>query len=529
MEQIIRPFFCIMVLTQILSGCGSSNAYLKTQNPNVIWMAKNAVKKKHEVPTNYCYQDEKYIYAWDNGSKKASKGMPIYYQIDKNNLDIVKSSKNTKTEEFRDYKVYWNEKGGWLIYDANKKAKIDEYKVMPIDLDKLVPSKDLMKIEAEKRKSQVYDNFLISEDKSKLTYTTAEYFSKEDKLVFDVICFDFATMNKLWTQKYEFPHKVKRRSDVENLDISINDKGEPNFIYKQYHTEKKKEKVKSEKGGFESNYDYVYFLFKDNGTSEEYVIKLDGTFVQSIEMPFKHSQTPIVVAYTYAKNNYKELKSILFKQINVETKEVTDLKEVMINSKQLNLFDEETGKKVKQSKGFQGVSALAIQKVHQAPDGSTYVLGETNTLVRVCTRDAKTGAESCRYYWQSGNILVTKINGDGTEGWSKIIPKSQYVPASSYKMHSHNSFVLDNKLHIFFNDYYKNYESSKASKIKVFTGAKASFIHTIVNPDGKYEMIEALGRKDHPVVVEINSIKKMDDDHVFLFDAKSFGKLKIDR
>ena len=529
MKQITRPFFCIMVLTQLLSGCGSSNAYLKTQNPNVIWMAKNAVKKKSEVPTNYCYQDEKYIYAWDNGSKKASKGLPIYYQIDKNNLDIVKSSKNAKKEEFRDYRVYWNEKGGWLIYDANKKAKIDEYKVMPIDLDKLVPSKDLMKVEAEKRKSQFYDNFLISEDKTKLSYITGEYFSKEDKVVFDVICFDFATMDKLWTHKYQFPHKVKKQAQIENLDISINDKGEPNFIYKQYHTEKRKEKVKSENGDFESNYDYVYFLFKENGTAEEYVVKLDGKFVKSIEMPFKHSQTPIIVAYTYTKNNYKELNSILFKQINVETKEVADLKEVMINSKQLKLFDDDTGEKVKQNKGFQGVSSLAIQNVHQSPDGSTYVLGESNQLIRVCTSDPKTGRETCRYYWQSGNILVTKVNGDGTEGWSKIIPKSQYVPASSYVMHSHKSFIIDNKLHIFFNDSYKNYVNEKPSRIKVFNGLKCSFIHTIVEPDGKYEMIEALGRKDHPVAVEIRTIKKMDDDHVFLFDVKSFGKLKIDR
>jgi hypothetical protein len=80
--------------------------------------------------------------------------------------------------------------------------------------------------------------------------------------------------------------------------------------------------------------------------------------------------------------------------------------------------------------------------------------------------------------------LVTKVNGDGTEGWSKIIPKSQYVPASSYRMHSHSSFVLDNKLHIFFNDYYKNYESSKASKIKVFTGVFLNHILTsmFMNP-----------------------------------------------
>lgn len=536
MKPVFSKIIFVAFLYTLLYSCGTStNAYLKSKNPNISWMDKNSFKKKREIPRNLAFQDDKYLYCWDDASRATtSKSMPIYYQIDKNSLQIVKSSKNVKQEKFNSAYVFWNEKAGWLIYDNNKKNKIDEFKAMKISLDKVEPSKDLFRLDAEKSNSQLSEDFYLNSDSTKLTYITSQYIGKEDKLILDAVCFDFVSMTKLWKHRYVFPHPVKRRSDVSNIDIMVNKNGEPHFLIKTYF-DKRKEKRKTE-NGVESNYNYAYYVLSEAGKVEEYVVDIKGSFVQSIEFPFANQKNPVIVAYAYTKNNFKELKSILFKQINLETKEILDLKEVQLDAKRLQIFDEESGKKIKQSKGFQGVGSLGIQKIHQSEDNAIYVLGEENVLIEHCYTD-KNGFTRCTYYWRSGNILVTKVASDGKESWSKIIPKSQYIPAAlGYngtwklpKAHSHASFMVGDKLHLFFNDHEKNYKSSKVTKITRWAGKKTSLVHVIVNPDGTYEMIEALGKKDHPKVVDINKIQKIDDDHVFIYDYKTIGKLKIDR
>lgn len=520
----------------LLNGCGpSTNAYLKSKNPNMSWMDKKNVKKKREMPRIFSYQDEKYLYCWDDASKRlASKGIPLFYKIDKKTLDIVSSTKADKDEKYNSYNIIWNEKANWIIFDDNKKNKIDEYKIRKISFDKLEAAKNLFRQESEKKNSQFSSNFYMNSDSTKVTYYSAEYIGKEDKVKYDVICFNLETMEKLWDNKYVFPHPIKSRSDVSGMSIMVNKNGEPHFLVKTY-IDKKKEKKKNSDGEVVANYFFNYYVLNEAGKVEEYKIDTKGLFITDIDFPFNNQKNPVIAAYTYKKSNLKELNSIMFKQIDLDTKEVKNLKDIRIETKELDVYDE-GGTKLKQSNNFQRVNGLRIQNIHQAADGSVYVLGEENTLVRVCTRD-KNG-ERCTYYWRSGNILVTKIKTDGTQSWSKIIPKSQYINLAyeltdankSGRVHSHKSMMIDDKLHIFFNDNAKNYDPKKPlKKIKQFTGAKASLIHVIMETDGKYEMIEALGPKDHPRIVDISSIKNIDDDHVFLFDYKTLGMLKIDR
>lgn len=536
----MKSFYSKVILIAIgylfLNGCGSTNAYLKSKNPNMTWLDKKSIKKKREMPRIYSYHDDKYVYCWDDISKRmSSKGIPLFYKLDKNTLNIVNSTKADKDEKYNSYNIIWNEKANWLIFDDNKKSKIDEYKIRRISFDKLEPSKNLFKQESEKKNSQFSSDFFLNSDTSKITYYSAEYIGKEDKVKFDVICFDLETMEKIWSNQYTFPHPIKNKSDVSDLDIMVNKNGEPHFLIKTY-LEKKKEKKKKEDGTIVANYYFNYYVLNEAGKVEEYKIDTKGLFITDIDFPFKNQKNPVIAAYTYKKANFKELNSILFKQIDLDTKEVKDIKEIKIETKELDVFSE-SGEKIKQNDYYQQVNGLRIQNILQSSDGSVYVLGEENRLVQECTTDSK-GRTRCVYYWKSGNILVTKVKLDGTQSWTKIIPKSQYIntafaltEANKYgKVHSHKSMIIDDKLHLFFNDNAKNYDLKKPlKKIAKFGGRKSSLVHVIVDNDGKYEMIEALGPKDHPRIVDISSIKNIDNDHVFLFDYKTLGKLKIDR
>lgn len=544
MGQLIKLFlFCFVA--GFYFGCGtSSNAYLKSKNPNITWMDKKAVKKKSEFPTEFGYQDDDYLYLYGFGGARPTaigfggglvsatvvtnpKKFPIFYQVNKSNMTIVKSSKEADKEKLDAIdKIAWTSKAGWVLYTDNPKSKKKSYYAKQISLDKAEKSVHLFDLETDRKSNFVQDGYGFNSDSTTLTYYAEIYDGKTDKLSFITQCFDFVTMEKLWQHEYNYPHTVKKRDDIDDLSFFINKNGEPQFIIKNYFGGKKKEKKKGKDGTMEANYNFKFFVLNKAGKVEEYTIETKGSFINSIDFPINKTANPVVCAYTYKKNNFRELKSLIFKQINLDTKEVTDLKEISFNTKSLAIYDENTGKKVKQAGTTDNASDLKIQDIIISEDNSTYVLGERNYIYQVC--HTSRGRTYCYWKVESGNILITKVNADGTESWSKIIPKSQDVRYGS-DINSFRAFEIDNKIHIFFNDHVKNYKKNKSNKVYDWTGRKTVLTHVIVSPDGTYEMIECLGEKDHPVAASIPSIQKIDDNNIILFDTKTIGKLTIER
>lgn len=540
MRQIISIlFFCIGIF--LLDSCGTStNAYLKSKNPNVRWMDKKAVKKKSEFPTKFAYQDDDYIYAYGYGGGQLTgigvmglsfvsqnKSFPIYYKIDKKTLEIVENSKDVKKEKVDAIdKVAWTNKGAWLLYTEDPKKKRKEFMAMPISLNKIETPKNLFDLEVERKSNFVQDGYGYNHDTTTITYFAEIYDGKKDQLSFMSICFDYSTMNKLWQHEYIFPHTIKKRKEIEDIDWMINKNGEAQFLLKTYFG-KKKEKTKNEDGESVANYNYRFYVLTSNGKIEEYVIDTKNEFIKSIDIPFNKTKNPVVCAYTYTKNNMIELKGLVFKQIDLETKEVKNIKEITFKTKNLKGFNEETGKAVKQNSKFQQTSSLMIKDVVVADDNSIYVIGENNYYYERCYTNSRTGQTTCIPYVKSGNIMVTKVNSDGTESWSKIILKSQDV-----QRHMHYSFralCIDNKLHLFFNDSEKNYKSSNLKKIDVWKGKNTSFVQVIVNQDGNYDMIEALSKKDHPSQVSLGSIQRISDNQIMFYDTKTLGFLNIEK
>jgi hypothetical protein len=526
----------IILFFLLLESCGvSSNAYLDSRNPNIIWMDKEAIKKKKELPRILSYQDEKYVYCWDNVfTNFSSKTVPLFYQLDKNTLDIIKSSKSDNNEKYNSLNVIWNEKAGWIIFEENKKDKFTEYNYRKISLDSLELYSLLFKIENDKTNTIIDEDFLLNGDTTKLTYFKAEYLSRDDKLVFYVKCFDFMTMSELWSHQYLYPHPVRNKNEISGIDIKINKKGEPHFLIKAYN-DKRKEKKKKEDGTIVANYFFNYYVLSESGKVIELKIDTKEKFIRAISFPNQNQSSTIIAAYTYKNNSFNELHSILIKEVNSEDNQIQDVKEIILNTKKLISIDDSTGYQLSQQRDFQDVSGLQIQSIIQADDSTIYILGEENELKQICNMDSR-GITTCNYYWQSGNILITKVAASSSESWTKIISKSQYISTSlgntqtgKYsKLYSHKSLMINNKLHLFFNDNEKNYNSdSEISKIKLWRGNNTSFIHTVLNPDGKYDMIEALKPKDHPRAIDINSIKLIDSNHLFLFDYKTIGILKI--
>lgn len=540
MTMKIKPdslqFYGLILLTFFVISCGTSNAYKKTKNPNITWM-DNKQAKRTEMPTNYCFEENGKLYGYGYGGGKSfyingiggtSRIYPIFYEVDKEKMTISKSSKKAKKDKVESIdKVAWLKSAGWILFTEDAKKKQKSMMARPISFeDTKAKDKELFEIEVERRKDFVQDGYGFNSDSTTITYFAEIYEGKNDRLVFKQKCFDFVTMAKLWEKSYTFPHTVKKRKDIDDIDWMINKNGEAEFILKRYNEGRREAKKGS--GGKESNYNFYFYVLNKQGKVEEYPLNLHGSFVEKVDFPFNKTKNPVVCGYTFTSKNFKELKGLNFYEINLDTKETELIKQVDFNIKKLTAVDEETGKKIKQGgTQFERVANLEMQKVIITDDNSVYCLGENNYYYERCTRNSKTGTETCIKYVKSGNILVSKLTDDG-ESWSIIIPKSQDLPVV-FNAASFAAFELNNKIHLIFNDNYKNYKEAKVTKIKPWLGKNTSIIHVIVNPDGTYEMIEALGRKDHPRFANIGTISLIDDQSVILFDTKTLGRLKLDK
>lgn len=549
MSNSVKVFFSFFLL-ELLISCsvsggaslgGYSNAFRKSKNPNIIWQGKKEIKNKKERPSYVGHSDDKYIYCYGYKGRgrdasqssfsifSSSKKLPLYYKLDKNTLEVLESSKEidqTKIEGVDG--VFWTEKAGWLLYteDGNKKRKLHFAK--PVSLSEQKKSKLLFEIEVEKKNMFIKDHFGLSKDTSKFIYSALIYDSKKDEASFITYCFDFVTMAPLWKTNHTLPYKIKKKSDIAGIVWEYSEEGEIQFLMKHYFTRNKKESRKNEAGEKEANYVYDFFVLNKNGSVEQYEVNNEGAYVRDIEFVKTESTNPIICGYTFDKTRMKELTGIMFKQIDRENKKVNDLISLKMKAKKIEAENEETGKKIKQQNVFQKASILSIRGiVSSKTDNSTFVIGENNSYYERCYTNRSTGTEVCIPYVRSGNMLITRISEDGEEAWTITIPKSQNVPLAD--IHSFAYYEEQGSLHLFFNDHSDNYKKNAPKRIKVWAGSRTSFIHTIVRPDGKYEMIESLGRKDHPTAVYIGSIRKLDEESVLIQDRSEIGRLKIDK
>ncbi|MBI2257440.1 MAG: hypothetical protein HYU67_00900 [Flavobacteriia bacterium] len=107
-----------------------------------------------------------------------------------------------------------------------------------------------------------------------------------------------------------------------------------------------------------------------------------------------------------------------------------------------------------------------VKDMQTLSDGSLIGLLEQYYVKVITSSDPRTGSTSVTYYYYFNDIIVYKINPNGSFAWTNKIPKQQ-ISTNDYGYFSSFSYFLNNNtMHIIMNDNIKNYnEEGKFSAL----------------------------------------------------------------
>jgi hypothetical protein len=480
------------------------------------------------VSPRYCmFSDSDFIYCYAMKKESIFNPIPVFFQIDKNNLSITQCSNLHYKNKIDDYvDLIWNKTVGWVFYSKTIDNHTIQYHAIPILWSDTIHEKKLFSVVLEKNQTLTHANFYTNSDASLISFFAIIHDASTHNLKFNTLCFDSKSLKLMTANNYAFPYEVANAMDAASFNVKINREGEPQFIFKTYIQDmSESRKIDGRK---QANYYFKYIVLEKTGRINEIPINTNGNYIKSIDFLIRDNHA-IIAAYMYAKPNFKNLKGLFFNSISADSGSIESFNEILFNTKTISAFDIVSDEKIKQGLDYDRVDYLTIKNILIAEDSSVFVLGEIDFMKIV-----PTGRRRIKTNLISGNIIVTKLTTSGEHIWTQIIPKSQLVNdhmigSHIYQgtAHSFASYTSKNQLHLFFNDNENNYRSSSISNIKEWNGGNTGFVHVLFNPDGHYEMIEVLRKYDHPLAIDINSVVKIDDSSVFIFDYNTIGKLNL--
>jgi hypothetical protein len=251
--------------------------------------------------------------------------------------------------------------------------------------------------------------------------------TRDDSKSFDVIglnVFNYDNgLTKLWGKEFKMPYTEKK---MDELDFTVDSKGNAYILAKIYKGDKKREK---DKDGFVL---YSIELFKCDANNQDLaVIKVDISekFINEIVLfESKDNNLTLTGYYNNGKKKESGVDGVFLSQLdqqgvikNIQSYEIPlDIINQNISKKAVA---KNTKKDEDDEKGVQ-LHSLKFRWARRFPDGSMMLTGEQYRVVEKRHVDSKGNVRvSYQYYYE--DILAIKVDSEGKLSWMKRLPKTQ--------------------------------------------------------------------------------------------------------
>ena len=302
-------------------------------------------------------------------------------------------------------------------------------------------------------------DFFQSEDKKKVLI---QYRKKpevrRDTKSFDILglyTFD-GNLNKTSGGEVTMPYTERR---MNNLDFQLDKQGNLYLLTKVFHDDSNDDK--KNRKDTEANYHIEMFMIK-SGSNKIEISEFDNKdkFINKLWL-FDTSKDFLVCGgfYSNGKGDFDDCDGILSFKIKSDGT-IYDKAFHEIPLEVLNQYESEKTKRKNEKKERKGDGAkfsdLELIDLSVNEDGSIVLVGEQYFVVAHTSYSAQGGSRTT-YTYHYCDMLVSKINADGTLGWMKKIPKTQIGTRGKGGM-SYKYFNANGNHYFVFLDNVKNIE-----------------------------------------------------------------------
>ena len=305
-------------------------------------------------------------------------------------------------------------------------------------------------------------DFIQSQDKKNvlIQYRKKPKYKRDTKS-FDIIgmhAYD-GNLNKLYSNELTMPYTERR---MNNLDYQLDNNGNLYLLAKVFHDDSNEEK--KHKKDVEANYHIELFLIKA-GTNKIEISKFDtkDKFINKLWL-FDTGKEYLICGGFYSNGNGRIDDCDGITAFKIKPDGVmydTTYHEIPLEI--LNQYESERTKnkneKKERKKDDAKFADLVLRDIAVNPDGSIVLVGEQYKVVTNTNYGPYGGGQTTITYFYS-DMLVSKINANGSLGWMKKIPKNQVGENSGQGGMSYKYFNANNNHYIIFLDNVKNIDLS---------------------------------------------------------------------
>lgn len=308
--------------------------------------------------------------------------------------------------------------------------------------------------------------FKFSEDSSKflIYHKLSDNKQQYESFGFNVLNSDF---NLMWEKKVTLPYKNKL---FELEDFEISNDGTVHILGKQFIGRK----TSKRNGNPNFNYNILSY-FEEGNQVKEYVVDLEGKFLNEMQIIINESQDVICAGY-YSSSSISSVDGSYYLRIDTKTQEVKSKSfhefSVDILTEGLSARKEKKVRK-NESKGVNNeLYKYTLDDVILNDDGSTTLIGE-QFYKDFGTLHSTTSNTNLVYYYYN-DILVVRVTADGVIDKVDKVEKRQKTVNDGGMYSSYSYAKQGSDLYFLFNDNPKNISYDGTAKLHIYNGIKRS-------------------------------------------------------
>jgi hypothetical protein len=353
-------------------------------------------------------------------------------------IELPEMTKNFNSETMVDFggNYYWmhsdwnkSDEIEYLYYDKIDvvSGKITESNKKLFQAERIAGSSAIMTGLYQYKMGGKYDfNYDADHTKLLISYRLAPE-EKNDKKSYDKIGFYVydEKMNKLWNNEFTMPYTEQI---MDNIDFSLDSKGNAYMLAKVYDSEKRKE-VDKETGAAGYHYEVLKFT-EENKKIINTTITIGDFFIKEASL-IENTGHDMVIACTYSKKAKSNGTDGVFLALMDEAGKITKYKNGYYEFPlaELEKFESARSKRKMERKKDYEAPNLVVRNIVVEADGSLFLALEEYYVVTTTSYTPPSGGFSgstrttTNYYYE--DILGAKISVAGNFDWLRKIPKKQ--------------------------------------------------------------------------------------------------------